>query len=417
MRSILAILILISICIPGFVFSQIKNPMYIQLTQKSPLSTEGPFDANSLSLIENTAAFQYTVEKDYTDWLIGYVDIKGFQNIYSNRLKDSVHLKNYRRYDSIYGFDTSALCDTNNTSRIYVFLALTKNRRIVIVDTNNDSSFLNEKKYLVDMDGEKKNLQMIVSAKNCQGNKVSHLTIPIAINTSYFDTADKIVTNPKLQVYISANFYYSGSGSANGTPFQILLRVQSFDTHYTKLLTRPKIKYTIKKSKYFFEISLGKEFSINKYYFQFKRFDPKKKIVELCYLYTDSTGIYENEYFKDFATLFGSNNNNKIIFYSGSWCVPCKPVLKKLKQVNQAKNLEIVNINYEDDSTDLSQYIADNSIPWKGLFDKKDDTDQNSWRYRYNIEGYPTLMYINSNGKILKRATGLDDCIKLLESL
>lgn len=97
-----------------------------------------------------------------------------------------------------------------------------------------------------------------------------------------------------------------------------------------------------------------------------------------------------------------AKQENKIIFFDAytTWCGPCKMLQK--------------NVFTRDD---VAQVFNDNFINVK--FDMESGEGP-ALAQKYPIEGYPTLFFINSKGKVVKQLLGYqkpEDLIKAAKSL
>lgn len=102
------------------------------------------------------------------------------------------------------------------------------------------------------------------------------------------------------------------------------------------------------------------------------------------------------------AILKKAKQENKIIFFDAytTWCGPCKLLQKNVftrEDVAQVFNDKFINVKFDMESGEGPALAK-----------------------KYPIEGYPTLFFINSKGKVVKQLLGYqkpEDLIKAAKSL
>ena len=83
-----------------------------------------------------------------------------------------------------------------------------------------------------------------------------------------------------------------------------------------------------------------------------------------------------------------------IIKLSADWCNPCRtlqPILKKILQKEEFKNIPFQDIDIDDDVFGYTE--------------------------KYQVRNIPTILIIDENGKMLRRITGLVSESKLTEMI
>jgi thiol-disulfide isomerase/thioredoxin len=77
------------------------------------------------------------------------------------------------------------------------------------------------------------------------------------------------------------------------------------------------------------------------------------------------------------------------------WCVVEMPDLKTLYSTYVDSDVVMIGLDYGDSRSSLGTFIAANSIPWTNLL------GTNQLLADFNIGGYPTTAFFDSNGKLL----------------
>jgi len=109
-----------------------------------------------------------------------------------------------------------------------------------------------------------------------------------------------------------------------------------------------------------------------------------------------NANIWEKDYSK--AKLKAKKQDKPLlIFFTGSdWCGPCKKLVSDFFESDRFKKLA---------SDKFVLYEAD--FPRnRDLISKKQRSDNNSLKIKYNVQAYPTIMLVNGNGDVLGRRKG-----------
>ena len=109
--------------------------------------------------------------------------------------------------------------------------------------------------------------------------------------------------------------------------------------------------------------------------------------------------FHENEPWKEIIAL--AQKENKLIFMDcyTNWCGPCKALSKNVftqKKVGDFFNPQFINVKYDME---------------------KGDGKVLQERYKSYIVGYPTLLLIDKNGKVLQQMAGYQDADKLIQGI
>ena len=95
-----------------------------------------------------------------------------------------------------------------------------------------------------------------------------------------------------------------------------------------------------------------------------------------------------------------------------SWCVPCREEHPLLIILGQNKKLEVIGLNYKDNSNNAKKFLEEMGNPYKIILLDKDGTKSIEW----GAFGVPETFLIYNN-KILKKFVGPlnQDSVKIIE--
>jgi len=93
------------------------------------------------------------------------------------------------------------------------------------------------------------------------------------------------------------------------------------------------------------------------------------------------------------------------IYFSAHWCPPCRMFTPELAKVYndckaQGKKFEVIFISADKDNNAYAEYFKEQ--PWLALPYKERDLME-AVQQAYDITGYPTLVLLDSTGKVLDK--------------
>ena len=110
-----------------------------------------------------------------------------------------------------------------------------------------------------------------------------------------------------------------------------------------------------------------------------------------------------------------SNNKFTIVNIWASWCVPCRSEHKILMDLSKNLNLNLIGINYKDNSESAKKFIHELGNPFsKILVDNSGITSIELGAY-----GIPETLLVNDYANIIKKYIGLltDKNVKEIEKI
>ena len=99
-----------------------------------------------------------------------------------------------------------------------------------------------------------------------------------------------------------------------------------------------------------------------------------------------------------------------ILDFWGSWCGWCIKGMPKMKEyyAKYGDKLEILGVDCNDTQEKWKDAVAEHEIPWLHVYNDMDNDDSNNPLVVYGVQGFPTKVVVDPEGKIAKVIVGED---------
>ena len=104
-----------------------------------------------------------------------------------------------------------------------------------------------------------------------------------------------------------------------------------------------------------------------------------------------------------------------VLDFWATWCGPCRLQAEYLEELHEeldGKNVQFLAVNVGETAEQVQDFVAETPFPYPVLLDSKDTLTS-----RYNLLGLPTVMVVDTQGKISFLRTGVTDNKTLREAL
>ena len=406
-------IVLITIC---FISQSFAQKQIISLEMQEPAKQFG-----STFLYEDKDVSQYKIPEGIEDFVIGYFCISYPHALYNKRHLNEERMLKYQNMVKEDAIDTlQFVYNELYKTQLNVLIYMQNGIKYCIVDTDFDNSFVNEEVFSFNTNDSISNHNRFFTNLSIPIDSIENSTtkrVPIGVKNDIGSSYSGVnIIADSLQVSIFVDISYQSFFIDDSDTIWIDVYAQNFDQFYTKTRFGWLGWCSNKTMNFHALIVLGKTFQIRNHKYVFENFDIYNKTLELNRLEDDSIGVNRGNYFAETPELF-SLSGYSLIFFTGSWCRPCKPVLDSLLVFHpQFPEITIINVNQESDSVAFLKYMNDYNVPWKMIYESRQE-EKSLYFPTYYIYSVPQLFLINPQKRVLDCKSGKDPCIELLEKI
>lgn len=102
-----------------------------------------------------------------------------------------------------------------------------------------------------------------------------------------------------------------------------------------------------------------------------------------------------------------------LLDFWASWCGPCRAALPKVKQLQSiygGQEFMVISVSEDDDEGTWRGFVAEHQMSWEQRFDRS-----SALMRQYQVEGLPTYVLLDRQGKEVQRYVGEDPGQSIIE--
>jgi thiol-disulfide isomerase/thioredoxin len=103
-------------------------------------------------------------------------------------------------------------------------------------------------------------------------------------------------------------------------------------------------------------------------------------------------------------TLDSLKGHPVMLDFWATWCGPCRisiPLVKKFYEAHKDEGLKVIGMNVDEDPSGVLPFVKQFQIPYPVVF-----AGASSASEEYAVEGIPTFIFIDAQGRIVQRFEG-----------
>ena len=326
-----------------------------------------------------------------------------------------------------------------------LFLIGTKgDKRVIMVDSNNDRDFVNEKileyNYPLSIE-EQKEIQNSLPTISTQFEFLENgqiFTKNVKIKpTPYlgslslsFGTDNEV--EKKYYLFVSIPEHKKGEIKVNGVDFNVFVSNSFTRMNYVKervsIFITPKSDALLSELEGNMPYKIGDVFNVKGHDYLIDSISKWGDKLYINYIGKNERpeGISEGYYLPKFEAKYLDNTvfdfakySEKYVLFDfwGTWCVPCIKLIPELKELHAEftnKNFALISIAYDENAEKVMDFVIKEDMNWAHLFVGRSQNDENSAISKLKVTKFPTTILISPEGKIIGRDLAIDELRKII---
>lgn len=421
--------------------SESKTDFVVKLNSQDGYGIFMP--GNTILWPSQDSIFYRNVPKDIDEYVVRSFMLQPAQYYWNKYLDGSIKKEQFENIAKYYKIDTTKLTNTLVDCEVLFLIGTKANKRVIIVDSDNDEDFGNEKilEYVYPLTNERQkeidNTLPIVSVQYDYFENNQLMTKVIKVKPSPYKGSLGITFNTNNEIekkyFLFASFpeYKKGYIDLNGVGFEIFVsngfsRVD-YASHVSVFIT-PKSDSLPSELNGDIPYQISDVFNVKGYDYLIDSVTNWGDKIFIKYLgeNTMPVGITEGYYMPKFEAKHLDNSifelkqhPDKYILldFWGTWCNPCIKFIPELKKINSEypqDKFVLVSVAYDSDAKKVSDFIEKENMDWEHLFVSQNQADKNSLVEKLKISSYPSTILIDPDGKIIARNLDIEKLKKLL---
>lgn len=392
----------------------------------------------------NDSVYYRNVPNDISEFVVRSLTLQLDQYYWNRYLKKQIDKNTISQIIDYYKIDTTKLANVYVDCEVLVLIGDKNERRVIIVDSDNDEDFADEKiieyDYPISLEKQKEieqNLPVILTQyeyfenEEVQTKSVKLMPSPykgtLGINYNTDNEVEK-----KFFLFISFPEYKQGVITLNKTNCEIIasnsFSTNIYETNRTKLFVFPRTGIVPSELNGDIPFGIGDIFNVRGNDYVIDSISKWGDNLFLDYIgknthpYGVTEGFYApkfNTYYLDKSLFTFEDYESKYILFDfwGTWCNPCIKLIPELQKLNndyKDKNFVLISVAFDSDPNIVYDFINENKMYWQHLFVNQTPFDKNSIIAKLKISTYPSLLLISPDGEIIARNKQIDEIRMIL---
>lgn len=315
-----------------------------------------------------------------------------------------------------------------------LFIEGTKNKQLVVVfDTDNDGSLLNEKVRTLGQMDQFTEIHNINFTIDGQSFKRSYFIKPIT-NLIIKTSTEALGKRKRIHIVALPIYRYGLFAAKDSQVYKFALFnlfQEKYNSRNSSLVIVPATNEVPSATTFPVNYKVGDTLYLNKQVYRFQSVNETGDAIEFKHLeeLERNVGVNVGNYaftirFNDIVNgkPYETGNSKKYVLldFWGTWCPPCIEQtgdLKRIYQTYKSKDFELIGIAYDDSEKKVRNYLQKNDIEWVNAYDHSKNSMISE---KFKVNGFPTLILLNPEGKIVVRGTGkkaLQEVERYLQSI
>lgn len=439
-------LVIISALICGILYTSCDSKETNIIVNLKSQENYGPFMPAQIIVWPSEDSLIYAnVPTEIDDYVVRKFTLQHELSFWYLYLNNEMPKEAMEKVMTVYKLDSTKLSRSIIDSDVLVLVGVKGDKRIVMIDSNNDKDFGDEKifefEYPLSIDKQKeieKSLPIISTRfEYFENNQVidKYVNIRLSpyqgdleVNTSWYSEKEK-----KYFLSFCVSEHKKGEINLNGVDFDIFVSNGFIRADYDKEIENEISIFLTSKSP-----SLPLESKIPYKMGEIFNADGKDYSIDSISKWGDQLfisyvgenikpkGVSDGYYLPEFNARYLDNtvfdlkkHSGKYILldFWGTWCNPCIrfiPELKKLNEEFSNKNFVLISVAHDDNVNNVIDFVDKNNMDWEHLFVNSKQNDENSVIEKLKVKKYPTTILISPDTKIVGRDLEIDVLRKFL---
>lgn len=366
-----------------------------------------------------------------------------YWNLYK---KGKIDKERFLKISTELSIDTSKLTEVPVDYQVILLTGTNqKGNRIIIIDSDNNEDFSNDKilefEYPISIEKQKaieNSLQSILTQyeyyfegkiiKKQINLKPSPYRGSLGLN---YNTTNEI--EKKYDLFVSVPEYRKGEININNTNYEVFVSngftSQSFASRKTSIFFSIKNGKQVSELKGDIPYQIGDVMNANGMDYLIESISIWGDTLRLKYVGQNvyPAGITEGYFIPKFNAKKLDNSvfsldqyrgKFVLIDFWGTWCKPCIEFIPELKEINAAfkdKNFVLISVAYDNDSKKVVDFVKKEQMDWVHVYVDQKNRDNNSLIEKLKISVYPTTILIAPDGKIITRNKPINELKEILK--